>query len=43
MSGICGRLARDRVELRVAGKAGFERAIEIGPPHAPQLVVEFDW
>src|SRR5262245_19721078 len=35
-------LTRDRIELRVAGESGFERALEIGSPDALQLVVEFD-
>jgi hypothetical protein len=35
-------LTRDRIEPRVAGEPGFERAVEIGPPDARQLVVELD-
>ena len=35
-------LARQRIELRVAGEAGLERAVEIGPPDARKLVVELD-
>ena len=35
-------LTRDRIEFRVAGKAGFERAVEIRAPDALELVVELD-
>ena len=35
-------LARNRIEMRVAGEPRFERAIEIGPTDARELVVKFD-
>ena len=34
--------ARDRIEMRVAAEARFERAIEVGPADTRQLVVKFD-
>ena len=36
-------LTSDRIELRMPGEAGFERAAEIGPPDALQFVVKLDW
>jgi hypothetical protein len=38
----CVMFARDRIEVRVTGETGLERAIEISTPDAGQLVVEFD-
>jgi hypothetical protein len=35
-------LAGNRIEMRVAGEPRFERAVEIGPADARELVVELD-
>src|SRR5262249_29660761 len=35
-------LARDWIELWVAGEPRFERSVEIGTPEALQLVVQFN-